>query len=118
MMGDVKSMNQQKRRSVFLDQLVTLSDLEEFKTELLQSIRQMLADDKVRQPRQWLKTYEVQKLLHVSAGTMQTLRNNGTLPYSKIGGIIYYDSELINKILSECKQSGKMNLDKRMGNVK
>jgi hypothetical protein len=35
----------------------------------------------------------------VSAGTLQTLRINGTLQYTKIGGIIYYDFDHIQKTL-------------------
>lgn len=39
-------------------------------------------------------------LLQVSPGTLQNLRINGTLPYTKVGGIIYYDSEEIQSIMT------------------
>jgi len=32
----------------------------------------------------------VRKLLGVSNGTLQTLRVNGSLPFSKIGGLYFY----------------------------
>ena len=41
----------------------------------------------------------MRKLLNISGGTMQTLRTNGTLPYKKIGHIIYYDIEDIQRML-------------------
>jgi len=39
------------------------------------------------------------ELLQVSPGTLQNLRINGTLPYTKVGGIIYYDTEEIQKVM-------------------
>ena len=38
-------------------------------------------------------------LLQVSPGTLQNLRIYGTLPYTKVGGIIYYDAEEIQKVM-------------------
>jgi hypothetical protein len=43
----------------------------------------------------------LKSVLNVSSGTLQTLRINGTLPYTKIGGIIFYDAEEIYKLLKE-----------------
>jgi len=37
--------------------------------------------------------------LEISPGTLQNFRINGTIPFSKLGGIIYYDEEKINEIL-------------------
>ena len=51
------------------------------------------------EPRAWLKSYEVRKLLGISAGTLQNLRVNGTLPYTKIGGLMYYRFEDIQKLM-------------------
>ena len=45
------------------------------------------------QSKQWLKSYEVRKLLNISPGTLQNLRVNGTLRYTKIGGLLYYKLE-------------------------
>ena len=38
-------------------------------------------------------------LLQISPGTLQNLRIKGTLPYTKVGGIIFYDSEEIQKVM-------------------
>ena len=47
----------------------------------------------------WLKSYEVRKLLNIAPGTLQNLRVNGTLRYTKIGGLLYYKLEDIEKLL-------------------
>ena len=39
--------------------------------------------------------------LQISPGTLQNLRVNGTLPSTKIGGIIYYDAAEIQKVMEE-----------------
>ena len=72
--------------------ILTLEDLLHFKTELRALLRTEAAP-----PKKWLKSDEVKKLLKVSSGTLQTLRINKTLKYTKIGGIIYYDYEHIHK---------------------
>ena len=47
----------------------------------------------------YLKSAEVMEMLQVSPGTLQNLRINGTLPYTKIGGIILYEYEEILEVL-------------------
>jgi hypothetical protein len=51
--------------------------------------------------RKWLKSHEVMKLLKISPGTLQTLRFNGSLKFSKVGGIIYYLHEDILRMLEQ-----------------
>ena len=81
--------------------LITRDDLEKFKTELLEEIRryQQYPKKPGQETRVWLKSYEVRKLLNLSAGTLQNLRINGTLPYTKIGGLMYYRYEDIRKLM-------------------
>lgn len=40
-------------------------------------------------------------MLGISHGTLQTLRNNGSIPFSKIGGVIFYSREELNKIFKQ-----------------
>jgi hypothetical protein len=49
----------------------------------------------------WLDNQDVMQALHISPRTLQTLRSNGTLPYSRIGNKIYYLKSDILKILSD-----------------
>ena len=99
-MEKVKEIPLQPGNRVYRDQLVTLGDLQEFKEDLLVSIKTIVQVNAPQTVKKWLKSYEVKKLLNISTGTLQNLRHNGTLPHTKIGGLIYYDADLINKILS------------------
>jgi hypothetical protein len=78
--------------------ILTKDDLAKFKEELFDEIREVLNEAKPH-VKQWLKSEEVRDLLKVSASTLQTLRINGTLTYTKLGGIIYYDYEHIEKVM-------------------
>jgi hypothetical protein len=49
----------------------------------------------------WIDGQIVMQLLHISPRTLQTLRTNGTLPFSRIRGKIYYRKTDIKKILSD-----------------
>ncbi|MDR1729108.1 MAG: helix-turn-helix domain-containing protein [Prevotellaceae bacterium] len=49
----------------------------------------------------WIDGQDVMHTLHISPRTLQTLRSNGTLPYSRIGNKIYYRRQDIIKILSD-----------------
>jgi hypothetical protein len=79
-------------------ELISKEDLKVFKSELLQEIKQLMQPGQ-GQSKQWLKSNEVRKMLNISPGTLQNLRINGTLRYSKIGGMMYYKLEDINKVL-------------------
>tara|TARA_R100000935_G_scaffold1440_5_gene4688 strand:- start:5472 stop:5753 length:282 start_codon:yes stop_codon:yes gene_type:complete len=81
--------------------IITTDDLREFKIELLQDIRKLLTKQTSGNLKRYLKSSEVMELLQLSPGTLQNLRINGTLPYSKVGGIIYYDSEDIHKLMNK-----------------
>lgn len=82
-------------------QIITTDDLREFKIELLDEISKLLEDSKELKPKKWLKSTEVRKILNVSPGTLQTLRINGTLPYTKVGGTHYYSLNEIEKLMSK-----------------
>lgn len=47
------------------------------------------------------------KLLGISPGTLQNLRINGTIPYTKIGGVLYYDHSEIMEVLEKNKVHNK-----------
>ena len=80
--------------------ILTTDDLREFKMELLDDIKNLLTRQSKGKLKRYLKSSEVMDMLQVSPGTLQNLRINGTLPYTKIGGIIYYDAEEIQDILT------------------
>ena len=84
-------------------QIITTDDLREFKIELLDEIRIIVSEQKTPATKKWLKSSEVRGILNISPGTLQTLRINGTLPYTKIGGTNYYNFTDIEKLLSKNK---------------
>ncbi len=85
-------------------ELITKQDLNEFKSELLAEIKMLVQLDGQGQSKKWLKSNEVRKLLKISPGTLQSLRINRTLSYTRIGSIMYYKLEDINKLLEGGKQ--------------
>ena len=84
-----------------LAEVITIDDLRQFKAELLDDLRSLLTEQNAPQQKKWLKSAEVRKLLNISPGTLQNLRVNGTLSFTKIGGIIYYSNAEIEKIISD-----------------
>jgi len=85
---------------IIRDQLVTIGDLDEFKEDLLLSLARLLRDQTQKPAKKWLKSREVKALLNISGGTLYSMRVKGTLPFTKIGNIIYYDAEQINAVIS------------------
>jgi len=81
-------------------EVITREDLNEFRTLLLNDLKEILQKPPNR-AKQWLKSSEVRKLLNISPGTLQTFRINKTLSYTKIGGIIYYGYQDIEKLLEQ-----------------
>lgn len=73
------------------DQLVTVTDLQQLKNELVREMRKLVGPQPTLPQRPWLKSHEVRKLLKISPGTLQHLRDSGKLKFSKVGGIIFYD---------------------------
>lgn len=84
--------------------IITPKDLEIFRRELVDEISELLTRHKYVQPRRkWLKSDEVMRLLAIAPSTLQNLRNKGILPFSKIGGVIYYDYDDLQRVLQERK---------------
>ena len=81
------------------DKLVTLADLDQFRCALMKELRCLLNQKHVGAQKRWLKSHEVRRLLQISPGTLQHLRDSGQLPFTKLGGIIYYESEVIDSMM-------------------
>lgn len=79
--------------------IVTAADLQQFKLELLREMKKLLANAPAPLPRPWLKSHEVQRMLKISAGTLQHLRDSGALKFSKVGGLIFYEMRDIEEMM-------------------
>lgn len=82
--------------------LITTEDLYDFKMELLEEFKKLLQHQQ-GSIKKYLKSSEVMELLQISPGTLQNLRANGVLPFHKVGGIIFYDTEDIQKVMDSSK---------------
>ncbi len=71
---------------------ISLDDLSD--TELDKLVEHSFLED-------WIDNQDVMHLLHISPRTLQTLRSNGTLPFSRIGNKLYYRRQDIQKILAD-----------------
>ncbi len=49
----------------------------------------------------WIDNYDVMEMLHISKRTLQTLRSNGKVRFSKIGRKIFYRRQDIQNMLAE-----------------
>lgn len=80
-------------------ELITKEDLQHFRVQMLNDIKQLLAPKQSNQVKEWLKASEVRRILGISSGKLQSLRISGRLHSSKIGGVHYYRYQDINHLL-------------------
>lgn len=82
-----------------LAEIITKADLAEFESRLFEKIRKLMGHS--NDPSQkWLKSTQVRKMLNISPNTLTSLRANGTVKFTRVGGIMYYNSDDINKMLA------------------
>lgn len=82
-------------------EILTPNDLKEFKSELLNELKKIMNQKQVEPAKKWLRSSEVRSLLGISQGTLQNMRSNGTLAYTKLGGVMFYDIENIKQMLDK-----------------
>jgi len=100
-----KTAEDQFPQKIYASQLLTIDHLQHFKKQLLEELLAAFKSQTGSVPKKWLKSYEVRRLLKISPGTLQTLKSTGIIPYTKIGGVHFYDYEDIQSLL----ESGKIN---------
>jgi len=80
------------------DDLITKKDLDNFKKELFELLAS-LNGGQAANNQKWLKNADLKKMLKISGATIQNLRVNGSLPFTKIGGTYFYKHEDVDKML-------------------
>lgn len=80
-------------------EIITKEDLEEFGIRLMEQIKALIVGNEAEDPKKFIKSYQVKNLLKISDNTLQALRDNGTIPFTKVGGILYYNHQDILKVL-------------------
>jgi hypothetical protein len=76
-----------------------LYHLADVKDQLLAELKNILKGHGFQQSKKWLKSLEVRKMLNISAGKLQYLRDRGEIPFTKLGGITYYDVDKITSMM-------------------
>jgi len=88
-------------------ELITKDDLEQFRQSMLQDLK-LLLTKRTEEPQKYLKSYQVKNMLKISGGTLHTLRANGTLKFTRIGHIIYYNYEDIMQLMDGTAKKAKI----------
>jgi hypothetical protein len=84
-------------------EIVTREDLNQFRSELITEIRQLLTATQ-KPIKEWLKAVEVRKMLSISPNTLIQMRNSGQLNFSKIGGLYYYSMTDIERLMQSTRK--------------
>jgi excisionase family DNA binding protein len=83
-------------------EIITKKDLKEFKSELLEEIQKIVTTDDSDE-RKWLRTAEVKEYFNISSSTLDRLRINGDIPYSRLGPTYLYPKKDIENLLEKQK---------------
>jgi hypothetical protein len=78
-------------------EVITREEFNSFKQEVLEALKPVSNN----QEKKFLRSSEMRKMFNISAGTLQNMRINGTLPYSKVGTTILYDYDVVLAILNK-----------------
>ncbi|SIR08640.1 helix-turn-helix domain-containing protein [Pontibacter lucknowensis] len=81
-------------------EIITKEDLHAFHRQLLEDLSKLIGKQQTEAPGKVLKSADVRRLLQISPATLQKLRIDGTLPFTKVGGTHYYRMGDINRLLN------------------
>ena len=82
-------------------EFITKSDLENFKSDIIKEVANLLNGK--QENKKWLKSADVRKMLNISPGTLQNLRVSRVLPFTKVGGTVFYDYNDVMKVMQKNK---------------
>lgn len=77
------------------------------KVAMLRDKFKAIAKPKEQGLEDWLDSQDVCHLLHISTRTLQTLRSNGSMPFSQLGGKYFYHRENVIKLVGIKKHQVK-----------
>lgn len=84
-------------------EILTKEDLQKLREEIINDLKELL---QVREQKKWLRTRDVIKILQCSPNSVQNLRIRGQLPYTKVGGVIYYLATDLEKMMVQNMSQG------------
>ncbi|MET0635180.1 MAG: helix-turn-helix domain-containing protein [Chitinophagaceae bacterium] len=80
---------------------ITTEDLQQLRKDLVRELKVILCQIIIQDSKPWLKSHVVRKLMKISPGTLQHLRDTGAIKFSKVGGIIFYSMSDIEELLRD-----------------
>lgn len=78
----------------------TSGDIEQLENNIISKFKKILAEQNAPT---WLKTADAEKYLNCNQSTLINLRNQGVLPFYKLGGTVYYKKEDIDRVLENTR---------------
>lgn len=84
------------------EELTTKNDLEELEKRILEKFENLITQSGPLQ-KKWLRSKDVQDMLGISSSSLQNMRINGVLPFSKVQGTIFYELGDVLKVLDQNK---------------
>jgi hypothetical protein len=100
----------QQRSGLYKDQLLTIQDLIDFREQLLIDIHKLLKEQGGDPGHQWLKAGDVKRMLRISESKLQYLRDQGIIPFKKLGGVTYYDKNEIQEMMNSSRVKDRLQL--------
>ena len=82
--------------------MLTLAEFQAFEKrieKLLRSLENRCTNFGMKE--RWLDNQEVKQLLRISPRTLQSYRDKGILPFSKLGGKFFYRASDVEKLLEQ-----------------
>ena len=76
---------------MYAHRLITVADLKAFKNQLIEDLLTALKSQPTQLQKKWLKSHYVRRLLKISRGTLQTLKSNGVISSTKVGGVQFFN---------------------------
>lgn len=89
-------------------EVITKADLNQLKEEMFVEMKRLLQPAGSLVAKRWIKSADVRRMLDISPGTLQNLRINGTLSYTKVGGTMFYKIEDIEQMLEKNSIQGRI----------
>jgi hypothetical protein len=81
-------------------EFITKEDFEQFKSDISEMLSRLSSNTNNET---WLRSREVREMLGISNGTLQNMRIHGHIPYSKVGGSLFYKLTDLENVLEKNK---------------
>lgn len=106
-------MKELKRIPSAMNRPITHRDLERLKNEILIALEQKINAIESRKENRWLRTNDMIKEYGFSISSLTAKRKEGSIPYSKFEGVLFYDRKRIDQLLEDCSIPTKMDYSLR-----